>query len=278
MTCNKQLDMFGVEKQKVFKTSKDGKIKIVVPVSGGKDSQACLQLAVNNIGAESVIALFCDTGFEHPLTYEHIEHIAKIYGVETHTVRAGNVEEKCLKYKRFPSGTARFCTNELKIQPSKRFYKELSEKQGGFEVWYGVRSAESHDRKKRYAGKVSSETYPISQYMSKYPKYLDKLGVVVRLPIIDWSTDDVFDYLAGQENPLYRQGFGRVGCFPCLASGDRWKEKAFEFDETGKKHYEIATAIGDIIGQSIWKSKSGIYKNKITESPDNANGCSFCAM
>ncbi len=254
----------------------ENKIAIVVPVSGGKDSQACLKLALENYHKNEVIGLFCDTGFEHPLTYRHIDAMSEKYDVYIEKLsNNGNVESKCLKYNRFPSGTARFCTDQLKIQPSKKFYKLLSSENGGFEVWYGVRSAESHQRAKRYAGKIASEVYPISEYMKIYPKYLDKAGVVVRLPIIDWSTADVLSYLNGEQNPLYSHGFDRVGCFPCLASGDKWKEKAFEFDETGAKHKEIAMKISLATGKSVWNSKGGKERN---ESKDNANGCSFCSM
>ncbi|NLA14217.1 MAG: phosphoadenosine phosphosulfate reductase family protein, partial [Tissierellia bacterium] len=148
----------------------ENKIAIVVPVSGGKDSQACLKLALENYHKNEVIGLFCDTGFEHPLTYRHIDAMSEKYDVYIEKLsNNGNVESKCLKYNRFPSGTARFCTDQLKIQPSKKFYKLLSSENGGFEVWYGVRSAESHQRAKRYAGKIASEVYPISEYMKIYP-------------------------------------------------------------------------------------------------------------
>ncbi len=52
-------------------------IKIVVPVSGGKDSQACLKMAVSEVGADHVIGLFCDTQFEHPLTYAHVKKLSQ---------------------------------------------------------------------------------------------------------------------------------------------------------------------------------------------------------
>lgn len=38
-------------------------------------------------------------------------------------------------------------------------------------------------------------------------------------PIIDLSAKEVFDYIAfngHKRNPLYDQGFNRVGCFPCI--------------------------------------------------------------
>lgn len=79
-------------------------IKIVVPVSGGKDSQACLKMAVSEVGADHVLGLFCDTQFEHPLTYAHVEKLKTLYGVQIETVTAGSVDEKVLKYGRFPGG------------------------------------------------------------------------------------------------------------------------------------------------------------------------------
>ena len=85
-------------------------IKVIVPISGGKDSQACLKLALQEYDKSDVIGLFCDTRFEHPLTYQHIEKIRDLYGVHIETVCAGSVPEKimALKNPMFPSGTARF--------------------------------------------------------------------------------------------------------------------------------------------------------------------------
>lgn len=146
-------------------------IKCVVPLSGGKDSQACLVLALKIYDKSEILGLFCDTKFEHPKTYKHIDWMEKNYGIKIERINAGNVPDKIRKYKRFPSGTARFCTDELKIQPSKKFYGELAKKQGGFEVWYGMRSDESTEREKRYQGKIDMELYAPHDVMSKYPKY-----------------------------------------------------------------------------------------------------------
>ena len=71
--------------------------KIVVPVSGGKDSQACMKMAVKEVGTENVLGLFCDTKFEHPKTYQHVKDIAEMYGVKIETVCGGSVLEKCRK-------------------------------------------------------------------------------------------------------------------------------------------------------------------------------------
>lgn len=250
-------------------------IKIIVPISGGKDSQACLKLALQDCDRSEVLGVFCDTQFEHPLTYAHIDNMREMYGVKIERITAGSVEEKVLKYNRFPGGGARHCTEELKITPSRKFYKELAQKQGGFEVWCGMRAGESSARKKRYSDKIDTELYAPNDVLKKYPKYLHKMGVMFRLPILSWEASDVFEFLNGEENPLYAKGFDRVGCFPCLASGDRWKAKAFSFDSTGRKHFDIVQELEKKINYSIWSSKGGSLRND--ENPnDTSAGCAIC--
>ena len=87
-----------------------------------------------------------------------------------------------------------------------------------------------------------------------------------RLPIIDYSEAEVLSELAGLENPLYREGFDRVGCFPCLASGDKWKNKAFTHDDFGRKQYTIVKQLETDIGKSVWTSKS------------YGPGCAMCSI
>ena len=251
-------------------------IKVVVPTSGGKDSQATLKLCLTKYPAAEILGLFTDTQFEHDLTYRHLDKIEKLYGVEIRRITAGSVEEQTLKHGLFPWPLGRFCTEELKLWPAKYFYRELAKAQGaGFEVWVGVRKQESNDRALRYAGMVGEEVYLPSEYMRKFPKYLDKAGIRFRLPIVDWTCTDVMDYLAGEENPLYSQGFDRVGCFPCLASGDKNKEKAFTHDEVGRKNYEIVLRLSKQIGKSVWTSKKGL-----ADHADDNDGpaCSWCKL
>jgi len=249
---------------------------VVVPISGGKDSQCCAKLAVE--AGKRVVGLFCDTQFEHPITYAHVDRISELYGIEIHRITAGSVPEKVRKYGRFPGGGARHCTDELKIVPSKKWYRAYAEKHGPFEVWYGMRSGESTERANRYQGRVSDEIIAPHDLMpGKYPKYLADLGVMFRLPIIDWTTSEVLAALDGEENPLYREGFERVGCFPCLAAGDPHKERAFAYDDFGRKQYVTVEGLIREIGKPIWTSKGGSQRN----NPDQANlfqGCAICAI
>lgn len=249
-------------------------MKILVPVSGGKDSQACLKLALEPYDRSDILGLFCDTKFEHPLTYAHVDKMRSMYGVEIDVVSGGSVLEKSLKYGRFPGGGARHCTDELKIRETRIYCKSLAEKQGGFEVWYGMRSDESHERKTRYAGKVCDELYAPHEVMpSKYPKYLEKLGVMFRLCILNWSKHDVIEYVGKENlNPLYSQGFDRVGCFPCLASGDQWKEKAFDHDDFGREQKIKVIEVGKRIGKNIFTSVGGVRRN------DERQECLICSI
>lgn len=253
------------------------KIKIVVPISGGKDSQACLKLALESYEKSEVLGLFCDTQFEHPLTYQHIENMREIYGVDIQKVSAGSVQDIVLKFKQFPTSRFRMCTDRLKIQPSKKFYRALAEKQGGFEVWLGMRTAESRQRAVSYKATLSEDLYAPHELGKAFPKLLNKIGVWFRLPVVEWSEVEIYSFVGRDINPLYAQGSKRVGCFPCLASSDRNKERDFALGEFGASQRVIVAELEKQIGRSIWTSKGGSMRNNENQN-DLFNGCAFCAI
>ncbi|WP_417536122.1 phosphoadenosine phosphosulfate reductase family protein [Methylophaga sp.] len=225
-------------------------LKIVVPVSGGKDSEACLKLAIEKYSPDEVRGMFCDTQWEHPTTYKHIENMRERYGIQIDVVSSSSVEQEVLKIGRFPNAFARFCTDRLKIIPSKKYYESLQKTLGhGFVVWMGMRKDESTKRKNRFAKTLSSEVYPPHIINSSFPKRMEKNGIYFMLPIVDWSTEEVFDYV-GIENvsPLYKQGFDRVGCFPCLASTEQKHQNAFNYDAFGASQREKVINMERITG------------------------------
>jgi 3'-phosphoadenosine 5'-phosphosulfate sulfotransferase (PAPS reductase)/FAD synthetase len=207
-------------------------MKVLIFFSGGKDSQAALIWAVNKYGTDRCEAIFMDTGWENPVTYEHVKKTAEIVGVKLVVISSqkydgmiGLVEKK----KRFPSTKARFCTEELKVKPAIDYV--LSQQENVI-VIEGIRSSESISRSKMSAeclyfkyyfepygydkrGKPKTYTYrkkDVKNWVSKYNA--DKVR-----PLFDFSAQQVIDYIQanGQTpNPLYYQGFTRVGCFPCI--------------------------------------------------------------
>jgi phosphoadenosine phosphosulfate reductase len=49
-------------------------------------------------------------------------------------------------------------------------------------------------------------------------------------PIIDWSDADVWDFIQSEKipvNPLYQNGFHRVGCIGCPMAGTRGRQREF---------------------------------------------------
>jgi putative sulfate adenylate transferase, subunit 2 len=217
-------------------------MKIIVQFSGGKDSQACLIWAVKKYGKDKVTAVFCDTGWEHEITYKHIDNVCKNLGVKLIILRNNKYKDfvdMSIKKTRFPSSTRRFCTSELKIIPMVDYILSQDE---SFIIIQGIRSSESARR-----AKLEVECSYFKEYFSEDEKNLYHKKAVkewykahdasVLRPIFKWSSQDVIDYIlenGQQPNPLYKRGFSRVGCFPCimcrkreiqLISKDEWAKR-----------------------------------------------------
>jgi 3'-phosphoadenosine 5'-phosphosulfate sulfotransferase (PAPS reductase)/FAD synthetase len=208
------------------------KTKHIVGFSGWIDSQACARWVLNRFQKEDVILTNSDAGkWEDPLTVQFIEW----YSSEIHPVikcnalikdiwkTPGFAETKGLdgdaeltfvemvRIKgRAPSRKAQFCTENLKLQPQKRWIENTFGPGGEFDGWSycrytGVRRDESEARKNA----------PIHTWD-------DWFDCELYYPIADWTKQMCFDYVMAQGekvNPLYALGFNRVGCAPCINSG-----------------------------------------------------------
>jgi len=205
-------------------------MKHIVGVSGGIDSQACARWVLNRYPNEDVILLNSDAGGnEHPLTTDFIAWysanvhpvivlsptVADLGGIGTKQSATGDRRAEFkdtdpltfdrLAYikNRFPSQRAQFCTQCLKINPSRRW---TDENLAGVEhVRYtGVRRDESKRRKGRLPEQFDEE-----------------FGCMMHAPLFDWTKQMCFDYVQshGEKiNELYTLGFDRVGCAPCVNS------------------------------------------------------------
>ena len=121
-------------------------MKIIVTFSGGKDSLAALLWVREHI-TKNFTTVFCDTGWEHPLTYEYINRIADRLNLDLVTLKSPKYDGMvglAKQKKRWPSTRARFCTQELKTKPCIDYV--LDNVQDNILMIQGIRAAESPNR------------------------------------------------------------------------------------------------------------------------------------
>ena len=175
--------------------------RVVLSMSGGKDSTACA-LLLERYGIEFE-RIFFDTGWEHPALYKYIEEtLEPRFGKVTRLTSKkypGGMVDMVRQKGVFPSGKMRFCTDELKLKPAKAYFNAFDEPIINV---VGVRREESSAR-------------------SRALRWEDDAGLDVEVyrPLIKHSFDDIITLHrdAGiAPNPLYLRGAERVGCFPCI--------------------------------------------------------------
>ena len=192
-------------------------IQNIVLVSGGKDSAAVLLRALE-LGL-TFEAVFCDTGWEAPVTYEYLDYLELSLNLTITRLPSEGFEAMVLRKRIFPRRFMRFCTELLKMKPLKKYIRKYED----VTIYTGKRKSESLARK--------------DTELSEYNKYYDCLQVNL---IYDWSESDVFNYLESkniQANPLYACGFKRVGCMPCILA------RQIEYSLCAKHFPQIIDAI-----------------------------------
>lgn len=215
----------------------------IVNVSGGKDSDCCYLLAMQR--GRPFRAIFSDTGNEHPWTYEHVQRIhERTGGPKVEWVKKDFSAAIARRRERLPaqwtaagvpqsfidralevlhptgvpyldlvlskgmfcaSGMRKFCTEELKIRPTdEQIIKPLLEAGIPVTQWLGIRSDESKKR---------ADT-------DRHPKFQRSSRLLLSFrPILNYTIRDVIELHKRHDlpmNPLYKLGFTRVGCFPCI--------------------------------------------------------------
>ena len=240
-------------------------MKTIVTFSGGKDSLATLLWVRNNI-TKDFITVFCDTGWEHPLTYEYIQEIKTKLDLNLVIVKSKKYDgmvDMSAKKKRFPSTKARFCTAELKAIPMIDYI--LDNANDSIFVMQGIRAAESSSR---------ASMNPQCTYFKYYhtPTGIDKKGKPkyhthrrkevleflktkaddMLYPVFDWSAQQVIDYILEnglEPNPLYKMGYKRVGCYPCVMAS---LQDICNIAQQDQAHIELIAKAEQEIGSSFF--------------------------
>lgn len=200
--------------------------RLVVSVSGGKDSTACcLHLMELGYGPDDYDRIFFDTGWESPLLYEYVENdLPEVVGPITRLraeiplpdelvpiaqkfekmlgVSYSSMVRLCLQKGMFPSRVRRWCTQGLKVYPARDY---LLKREGQVVNVVGIRAQESAAR----------------SLMLEW-EYSGTFKCDVWRPLIDWSEEEVIAiHKRNGVRPcrLYlEQGSTRVGCYPCIFS------------------------------------------------------------
>lgn len=213
--------------------------KIYVSFSGGADSTAVLYLAVEELGAERVVAVYSDTGLEFPQASEYVERVASKLGVELAVLKPSDSFLDEIRKRGLMSVEDRWCTSLLKLRPLREYYS----REGARVYLDGARDYESSLR---------ASTPRISENPA-LP------GVLRALPIKSWPRILVQLYLLARKaelNPLYDRGFTRIGCVACPAMHKF--ELALSMKLLPRAHAEIIEASGLTVDEYLsmkWSSR-----------------------
>jgi len=178
---------------------KEFKGKIALSSSLGAEDQVLTQM-VTGIDKEATVFTL-DTGRLFPETYDLIHRTNNKYGIKikVYFPEAARVEEMVgekginLFYESIEN--RKLCCHIRKIEPLKRAFK-------GLDVWIcGLRRDQS-----------------VTRHNMKLVEWDEANGLIKLNPLIDWTEQDVWDYINENKvpyNPLHDKGYPSIGCQPC---------------------------------------------------------------
>ncbi len=178
----------------------------VVAYSGGKDSLVTLDLVAKSDVPYEVI--FADTGLEFPETLNNIKLIAKTFNRKV-LVDSNQIYDFWERFDHFgpPTRNSRWCCKSSKLAPINSILEKFFPNDVQILTFIGKRRYESLGRSRE--PRISKNPWIPKQVSAS--------------PINNWSAFEVFLYIKANHiskllNPLYQQGFVRIGCWVCPAS------------------------------------------------------------
>jgi 3'-phosphoadenosine 5'-phosphosulfate sulfotransferase (PAPS reductase)/FAD synthetase len=222
-------------------------IKHVISVSGGKDSLATLLIAIARFGRDRIIAIFCDTGNEHELTYAYLDYLERTLGITITRLKADFSEQiarkrlfiaRDVRHGRDAKGRKLRWSNKAKrralsvLHPTGNPFLDLCLWKGRFPSRKAQFCTEELKRNMAVgfqlelieAGHTVVSWQGVRRDESINRRLAPKFesvggGLYIFRPIVEWTAADVFAFCATHSidpNPLYTQGMSRVGCMPCI--------------------------------------------------------------
>ena len=195
--------------------------------SGGKDSDVLLQLAINS-GIDFEV-LHNHTTIDAPETVYHIRNTFKkleLQGIKCTIEKPTYKGERVTMWSLIP---------QVMLPPTRlmRYCCSVLKEKGGRNraIATGVRRAESRSRSKRgiYEDFNSNKNKRIvlnndNDDKRRWLERCQKQAKTVINPIVDWNDEDIMNYIQSEGitlNPLYCEGFRRVGCVGCPLGGKK---------------------------------------------------------
>jgi len=200
------------EKNEAIGYVRDNFDTIVVSYSGGKDSTAALVWCRDAFPDKLVVGVLADTGIEPPGLREYVARIEQIVGVKiTWCDEAVHLRDGCVvkdvfdvarRDGRFPFPGRCNWQTLLKAERIRRWLRRQEFSRPVLVM--GQRRGESRRRSKM-------------PYFSGGEGWRN--GAEIFRPVLEWSEDDVYGYVAEKGFPLhpaYGLGFKRISCMPCV--------------------------------------------------------------
>lgn len=206
---------------------------LLLTYSGGKDSDACIEVA--KIAGIPFEVQHSHTTTDAPETVRHVRD--KFRALELEGIRC---EITCPTYKGQRTSMWDLIPNKL-MPPTRlvRYCCEILKETAGRDRWIitGVRWAESAQRKatrgiyETYGSKTATKVILNSDNddLRRVTETCASKNKRTVNPIIDWTDEDVWSLLRDRHvqcNPLYCD-FGRVGCVGCPMAGKAGREREF---------------------------------------------------
>jgi phosphoadenosine phosphosulfate reductase len=203
--------------------------KLYVAFSGGKDS-ICLHKVVE-LASEKEDIPFLDyaevhynvTGIDPP---ELVQFIKEQYPHVSRDMYKKSMWQLIVERGMPPTRKVRYCCTELKERGGR----------GRFTLT-GVRKAESYARSQRGAFESIGETRKEGKILfndndddRRMMEHCLPKNQYVCNPIIDWSDEDVWEFIRRFNMPycsLYDQGYKRLGCIGCPMAGGKRQQEQF---------------------------------------------------
>jgi hypothetical protein len=190
----------------------------IVPISGGKDSSALAVYLKQRNPEVNFEYVFSDTGVELPETYDFLDRLEHILGVQVHRVSAleqfdvkpkpGRTAFDVALYEHFagflPSPRARWCTRVMKIAPFEKFV--------GADRAYSYIGLRADENRAGYLGSGGAGTKPV--VLSERPNITPVYPY--RDDAIDLAEVNRILETAGLGLPDYYEWRSRSGCYFCF--------------------------------------------------------------